>query len=193
MILLLSAVLGIGVGLLFGGSVRRCAHYPLRGALLPIAALLIKFGASLLFEPQKFAVAVCALQYALVFLFLLINRKLAVWPPVLFAGAFSNFLVILLNGGCMPVSAALMGTDSSRAAALKAGEIYAYVAVTSRTKLPFLGDVLRFGPAGMPIGFASAGDLVLCAGVLLLALLMTRYRGTDSGGKTAAPKGESGL
>jgi len=188
MILLLSAVLGIGLGLLSGGSVRRCAHYPLRGALLPIAALLIKFGASWLFEPQQFAVAVCVLQYALVFLFLLMNRKLAVWPVVLFAGSFSNFLVILLNGGCMPVSAALMGADSSRAAALRTGEIYAYAAVTTQTKLPFLGDVLRFGPAGMPLGFASAGDLVLCAGVVLLAIFMTRYRGTTAGGETAEPE-----
>lgn len=181
MILLLSAVLGIGGGLLFGGSLRRCAHYPLRGAVLPILALAVKFGASLLFAPQRFAVLVCVAQYALVFFFLLLNRKLPVWPPILFAGAFSNFLVILLNGGCMPVPAALMGADSERGAALLAGKIYAYAAATPQTKLPFLGDMLRFGPAGMPLGFASAGDLAICAGIALLCFFMTRFREVKSG------------
>jgi len=189
MILLVSAVLGVGLGLLTGGRLRRCVHYPLRGALLPILAFVCKFIASWLFAPQRFAVAVCVLQYGLIFAFLFLNRKLPVWPPVLFAGAFSNFLVILLNGGCMPVSAALMGANLARAEALVAGEIYAYSAITAQTRLPFLGDVLRFGPSGQPFGFASAGDLVLCVGIVLLCVLMMRCRAPETGG---AAHGEEG-
>lgn len=190
MILLVSAVFGVGLGLLTGGRLRRCAHYPLRAALLPIAALVCKFCASWFFAPQRFAVAVCVLQYALVFAFLWLNRKRPAWPPVLFIGAFSNFLVILLNGGCMPVSAALMGANTARAEALAAGKIYAYAAINPQTRLPFLGDVLRFGPSGQPFGFASAGDLVLCAGIVLLCVLMMHCRAPEA--NDAAQGGDKG-
>lgn len=190
MILLVSAAVGVCLGLLTGGRLRRCAHYPLRAALLPILALVCKFGASWLFAPQRFAVTVCVLQYGLVFTFLFYNRKLPVWPPVLFAGAFLNFLVILLNGGCMPVSAALMGANSARAESLAAGDIYAYAAITPQTRLPFLGDVLRFGPSGQPMGFASVGDMVLCVAIVLLCVLMTRCRAqNETDGAEATKKG----
>jgi len=89
-----------------------------------------------------------------------------------------NFLVILLNGGCMPVAVGLLKSGSERTAQLAAGQIYAYTAVSADTVLPFLGDVLSIAPRGMTIGFASPGDLVLCAGVGLLCFQMTR----DTGG-----------
>ena len=174
MILLAAAVLGVVLGLVTGGSFRSCAKYPLYGAVLPIIALLIKAGASYLLEPQMLAETVCILQYALVFAFLLLNAKHGLWPLLAFLGAFSNFVVILLNGGCMPVAATLMGADASRVALLHAGKIYAYAAISEKTLLPFLGDALRLGPAGLPFGFASAGDIVLCAGVALLCFQMTR-------------------
>ena len=67
-------------------------------------------------------------------------------------------------------------TPEGKAFLLHAGKIYAYSAITERTVLPFLGDVLRLGPAGLPFGFASAGDIVLCAGVALLCFQMTRCK-----------------
>ena len=176
MILLAAAVLGVVLGLVSGGSIKRCAKYPLYGAALPILALLIKACTAYLLEPQTLAETVCILQYALVFSFLLFNAKHGLWPLLAFLGAFSNFVVILLNGGCMPVAASLMGTDAARIALLHAGKIYAYSAITERTVLPFLGDVLRLGPAGMPFGFASVGDIVLCAGVALLCFQMTKCK-----------------
>ena len=42
------------------------------------------------------------------------------------------------------------------------------------TKLAFLGDMIRVGPAGLPIGFASAGDILLGIGVAILAFSMAR-------------------
>lgn len=176
MILLAAAALGDVLGLVSGGSFRGCAKYPLYGAVLPILALLLKAGASYLLKPQQLAETVCILQYALVFAFLLLNAKHGLWPLLAFLGAFSNFVVILLNGGCMPVAASLMGQDASRVELLHAGKIYAYTAISEKTLLPFLGDVLRFGPAGLPFGFASAGDIVLCAGVALLCFQMTRCK-----------------
>jgi hypothetical protein len=176
MILLIFALLGLLLGLLTGGSLRGLSHYPLKGAILPLAVLLLKAGAACILQPQTGALAVCLMQYALVFLFLLIHHRRPVWPLFVFFGSMMNLLVIALNGGCMPVAAGLLEGSSERLAQLSRGEIYAYRLMDETTRLPFLGDVIRLGPAGVPIGFASAGDAVLCAGVALLVFLMTKAK-----------------
>lgn len=176
MILLVSAALGLAIGLLTGGSLARMRQYPLRGLLLPILALLLKTGASFLFQPQEGARIVCIAQYALIFLFLALNIRRPVWPAFVFLGSLGNFLVILLNGGCMPVSAEQFGAQAERLEQLAQNRIYAYCLANEQTKLPYLGDILRLGPAGVPFGFASVGDLVLCAGVLVLMIQMAHNR-----------------
>ena len=174
MILLIFAALGFLIGLATGGSVRGLSRYALRGILLPVAALILKSGAATLLAPQTGAVAVCLLQYALLFAFLLLNARRPVWPIVVFLGSLLNMLVIVLNGGCMPVSATLLGGAGERMAQLTQGRIYAYCLLSETSKLPFLGDIIRIGPAGVPIGFASAGDILLGVGVAILAYQMTK-------------------
>ncbi len=181
MILLVAAALGLLAGLIRGGSVTNIARYPLRGAFFPVLAYAVKLGAAALFKPQTGAVAVCVLQYGLLFAFLALHVRRPVWPAVAGAGVLLNFLVILLNGGRMPVSAALLADGSARAKLLAAGGIYGYAAADASTRLPFLGDVLRIGLPGGTLGYASPGDLVLCAGVLVLCFQMTRYRGAGEG------------
>ena len=182
MILLISAALGLAIGLLTGGSLARMRQYPLRGLLLPILALLLKTGASLLFQPQQGASIVCIAQYALIFLFLAFNIRRPVWPAFVFFGSLGNFLVILLNGGCMPVSAELIGAQAERLEQLAQNRIYAYCLANEQTRLPYLGDILRLGPVGMPFGFASVGDLVLCVGVLILMIQMVHNRSGEQSG-----------
>ena len=173
MILLGCAVLGILVGLIGGGSLRGLGRYALRGALLPVAAYLLKAGSAALFSPQTGALAVCLLQYSLVFLFLLLNHRRPVWPLFAFAGTLMNFLVIALNGGCMPVAASLL-SQGERLAQLADGRVYAYCLADGSTHLPLLGDMIRLGSAQAPLGFASIGDLVLCVGVGILFWQMTQ-------------------
>ncbi len=175
MILLTFAIIGIVLGLLFGGRFSCCALYQLKGLVLPIGALVIKSGASYLLHPQTGAVLVSIIQYALIFGFLLMNIKHIGWTSLVFSGSFLNFLVILLNGGCMPVSESLLIAGSTRAQELAAGSIYAYTQITPQTALPFLGDVIRIGPRGVPFGFASIGDILLGVGVALLFFQMLRY------------------
>ena len=174
MILLVFAALGILFGLVSGGSLRAMGLYSLSGVLLPVAAYLLKAGATRLLTPQTGAVAICLLQYGVLFIFLLCNHRRPVWPLFAFAGTLLNFLVIVLNEGCMPVSASLLGGASERLAQLTQGRIYAYCLMDGSTRLAFLGDVIRLGPAGMPLGYASIGDVVLCLGVGILFWQMTR-------------------
>lgn len=174
MILLACVALGLAAGLVTGGSLRGMAAYPLRGLALPVLAYLIKAGAAWLLRPQVGAVPVCCAQYGLLTLFLLLNARAFLWPAVTSVGVLANFVVIVLNGGCMPVAIRLLEGGSARAQALLAGRVYAYAAADAYTALPFLGDVIAFGARGRPIGFASAGDLILCAGVGALCFLLTR-------------------
>lgn len=179
MILLISAVLGLMVGLITGGSLRRARLYPLKGLALPIVAFLIKAGAAYFLPPQTGAILVCVLQYALIFAFLLLNFKRPVWPVFALLGSLCNFFVILLNGGCMPVSALLVGAQMERLEQLEQNGIYAYCLANEHTKLEFLGDILRIGPAGMPFGFASVGDVTLCIGIAILFYQLVKYKSND--------------
>lgn len=174
MILLVCAGLGVLAGWIGGGSLRGIGRYALRGILIPIAAYALKAGAAALLQPQNGALAVCLVQYILLFLFLLLNHRRPVWPLLAFAGTLMNFLVIACNGGCMPVSSALLTGAGERLTMLANGQIYAYSLANAFTRLAFLGDIIRLGSAANPLGYASIGDLVLSAGVGILGWQMVR-------------------
>lgn len=174
MILLLSIVAGVLAGLLTGGSFQWVKQHSLRGLALPIAAFLIKTLAAAFLPPQRGAIPVCIAQYALLLAFFLLNDKQFLWPILGFLGSLGNFLVILLNGGCMPVSAGLLGAMPDRLLLLEENGIYAYCRMDANTRLKFLGDILRLGPSGFPLGFASIGDIVLSAGVAVLCFLLVK-------------------
>ena len=184
MILLGFAALGLILGLLTGGSLRALAHYPLKALLLPIAAYALKAGAAFLLAPQTGAafllapqtgaVIVAVAQYALLFLFLILNIRRPVWPLFAFAGTLLNFLVIVGNGGCMPVSPSLLGEAGTRLTQLAQGQVYAYCLANTATRFAVLGDIIRIGSASHPLGFASIGDLLLGIGVGILCWHMTR-------------------
>ena len=188
MILLGFAAIGFIIGLLSGGSPRGVLRYTLKGILLPITAYVLKASAALLLAPQTGAVLVAILQYGLLFLFLFINRRRPVWPLFAFGGTLCNFLVIILNGGCMPVSASLLSTATERLAQLADGHIYAYRLMDAATRLPFLADIIRFGPVDRPLGFASVGDLVLGLGVGILCWQMMRTPQETEGREPEQPK-----
>lgn len=186
MMLLGFAALGILAGLISGGTLRGLGRYALRGVVLPLAAFLIKALASNLLAPQTAAVPVCLAQYSLLFLFILLNHRRQVWPLIAFCGTMLNFLVIALNGGRMPVAAALLG-GTERLAQLKASGIYAYCLMDGSTRLPWLGDVIRLGSVQNTLGFASVGDIVLCVGIGILFWQMTRAGKADkTAGEPAA-------
>ena len=174
MILLGFAGIGCIVGLLSGGSPRGILRYTLKGVWLPIAAYALKAGAALLLVPQMGTVWVALLQYGLLFLFLFANRRRPLWPLFAFAGTLFNFLVIVFNGGCMPVSASLLSMSGERLTQLSEGRIYAYRLMDAATRLPLLGDIIRFGSADRPLGFASIGDLLLGLGVAILCWQMMK-------------------
>ncbi|MPM66788.1 hypothetical protein SDC9_113699 [bioreactor metagenome] len=104
--------------------------------------------------------------------FLWANRRLKL-PCALFGvGSLCNYIVIAANGFAMPVSSgALARLSPQGAAALLAGEIPMYRAADAATRFLFLGDVIWF-PVPFFRGFASLGDLLLCAGAFFLLMTL---------------------
>lgn len=106
--------------------------------------------------------------YLLLFAGLYFNRKL--WAfKIVFIGILLNFIVIMANGGHMPVSAGAMlsaGLDDNLNV-IRAGHFITHSVMDTHTKLPFLGDILVLPkPYPRPKVF-SIGDMIMAAGVFI--------------------------
>jgi hypothetical protein len=98
-------------------------------------------------------------------------RKKSFWPIIL--GFFLNFLVILLNGGFMPISPATLqrimpGQSDSWMIGQRLGYGKDIVLTPEMTKLGFLSDRFVLPPIGnLNVAF-SLGDVFIAFGVLWL-------------------------
>jgi Family of unknown function (DUF5317) len=170
-IALLVAVLAVVVALLQGGSLYRLAATSFRAPLLLFGGLglQIVFG---LWSPSwmtdQWGLGVLIGSNLLVLTWLVVNRSL---PGLLVAavGLLMNLTVITVNGA-MPVSA-----DAVRAAGGEELEIsdsaLKHEELDDDTRLGFLGDIIPL-PG---LGIWSIGDVVLAAGLALLAYRQTRW------------------
>ena len=147
-----------------GGRPDRIVSLRLRGVgLLPLALCLqVAVIGSTGARPVLAAGHVAS--YALLGAFVWLNRAV---PGLRLAGlgAASNGLTIALNGGTLPA-----GTTASQVARIPLQlDGFANSSVLHRPRLLFLGDVIPV-PAGPLSTAVSIGDVVLLAGVAVLAL-----------------------
>jgi hypothetical protein len=170
-IALLVAILAVVVALLQGGSLERLAGTNFRTVplLLLGLALQIVFGFwSPSWLTDAWGLAILIGSNALVLGWLIVNRAL---PGLLIAavGLLMNLVVIGANGA-MPVSG-----DAVRAAGGDEREIaeagLKHEVLDDDTRLGFLGDIIPL-PG---LGIWSVGDLVLAAGLALLAYRQARW------------------
>jgi hypothetical protein len=189
MILLWAALFGLIVGFLRGGNVTNLSHIQLHGAWLIIIALLIQLS---IFNTGFFAPPIhsnigywhLASYFALVLFALLNWRQRAMWPMAL--GLLSNFVVIAVNQGHMPVSLEALRAlgadnllDTLQTNATKDNVMLMCAQLepevcTRQTYLNFLGDIFwlpRWVPMTRPF---SLGDILL--GVGLIYFLQLRMR-----------------
>jgi hypothetical protein len=86
------------------------------------------------------------------------------------AGAALNLVVVVANGGRMPVAPALAGVLVQRT------HLGQYVLMGSNTNLNWLGDwITASWPVGIP-GAYSPGDLVVAVGIGVVAFFATRQQ-----------------
>jgi hypothetical protein len=88
----------------------------------------------------------------------------------IFAGVALNFIVMLVNGGKMPVSieATVSALDPAYAQMLKDGTAFTkHIALDNSTILPFLGDIIPLSSPYPRSQVISIGDVVMNFGIFV--------------------------
>lgn len=108
-----------------------------------------------------------SLVYSMLICFFIKNHALSGWKLILL-GISLNTLVVLLNGGFMPVGTEAMKTAGFLASAnlLEKGLIFAHQPLTEVTALPFLADVIHIWPPYPFPKSTSLGDWIMSLGIL---------------------------
>jgi hypothetical protein len=169
-----SLLLGLFIGRLRGGRFKNLVQIEIKLFPLLILALIIRtFIGSAYFTSSQFAPSwggiLFNLANLLIIVFLLLNIHLKGIKLIL-AGSFLNSLVIFLNGGQMPISlekAELLGLASEIQKAL-AKPWSPSAAVSTKTTLPILGDIIPFNPPILFNNLISIGDLLILIGIFWL-------------------------
>ncbi|KKC47671.1 membrane protein [Paenibacillus sp. D9] len=132
--------------------------------------LIVQFGLFYLQDYVSFFARFNSYFYMLVYVaglsLLYVNRSYK-GINLLFIGVFLNFLVMLVNGGRMPVSLeAASVLDPHFIEMLKNGDVlYKHILLDSSTRLPFLGDIIPLGPPYPRRQAISIGDVIMNIGI----------------------------
>ena len=162
-------LLGLALGLLAGGSLRNLAEIRLRWAGLLVVAVVIRFGTEAALAAgmdvvEAFRLPLLAGAFGILLVALWVNRS---YPglSLAFLGVLSNGLVILANGGFMPI----WGPALSTAGLTPADVTRSFHVVIDGGASEFLGRLLILGDV-IPFPFIlqnvySLGDLFLALGL----------------------------
>lgn len=168
------------IGWLRGGSVARVAHLPLRWIVLLPVPFVIR---AALLHPQavgvewlsRWTTELQGVAYGLLVLLAVVNRHLP-GSSFLIAGTLANAVVIMANGGRMPVSeraihvAAHAAEKVTALSVLRTENSLTHQLLGPETRFPWLADII---PLPRPFPFpsvASVGDFVLAFGLMWLVL-----------------------
>ncbi len=183
MILLIAVFIGLLAGLVRAGVNKREYRYDdLRHPWLVLVAFipqLIAFyiPATSHKVSDPLAVIILITTQALLLIFSILNiKKISFWP--IMAGFLANFLVILVNGGLMPISPATItrmlpeGTAINYQVGERLGTGKDIVLNEADTRLAFLSDrIVVHDLLHFSVAF-SAGDILISLGVIWLLWTM---------------------
>lgn len=190
-LLLIAAVLGTLGGLWHGGALAHFARLRLRWPLLFLIGLVLRAVAfSPPVPPGKPAIALYVLALAVLCGGMLLNRRI-VGIELVLVGLALNASVILANGGAMPVTAdalRLVGRYDFALQLQAEGPIGHVRLATPDTRLHALADIIPLSPLPSLQIVASAGDLFIAAGLLIIFYVGT-LRPPDRA-RDARPEGE---
>ncbi|MFD0826985.1 DUF5317 domain-containing protein [Neobacillus sp. M.A.Huq-85] len=162
-------ILSFIVGFLRKGNVRAIAQLKLKwGWMFPLL-LAIELVVFIFQNQYKFLGQASGSIYIAVYViglfFLWMNRKNPGFLLIL-AGVFLNFLVMVMNGGRMPVSLeAATVLDPSYVTALKEGLYAKHTMLTSSTHLGILGDIIPITKPYPRTQIISIGDIIMNIGI----------------------------
>jgi len=179
MILALAVILGLALSIVRhrADTVNQIASIPLRSAWLVLVALVFQipllrspFGPTRQFLVQQ---VLFLLSHVLLLIFVWRNRHL-LGIQIVGVGVLLNLLVILANGGYMPITpeTLLQINPGSSADLWQVGHHYGYskdvILARQDTFLWFLSDILVVPPPFPSPAAFSLGDLFIGAGIIVL-------------------------
>lgn len=168
------------VGLFRKGNLRAFSQLNLKwGWVFPLL-LIVQLTVFTLQNNSEFLGQLSGSIYILVYiiglLFLFLNRKNPGFI-LIFIGVFLNFLVMVVNGGRMPVSvesAAVL--DPGYIEALKESLYAKHTMLTSTTHFGFLGDVIPISDPYPRTQIISIGDIIMNIGIFFfIQYIMVRH------------------
>jgi hypothetical protein len=167
-------IISIIIGLLRKGKLSSLSQISLKRTELLVLAFLIQAGLIFL-GSRKIEFVLIYSSYALAFSYVVLliavwyNKKLKGMKIIALGIAF-NFIVIVANGGHMPVLLSSLykaGLDDF-ALVLKEGTYVTHALVTEKTLFRFLADVIPLSPPFPDPSVVSAGDFLMFYGVFSL-------------------------
>ncbi|WHY66558.1 DUF5317 domain-containing protein [Neobacillus sp. SuZ13] len=168
------------IGFLRKGNLRALAQLKLKwGWIFPLL-LLVELAVFMLQNDSKFLGQISGSIYIVVYvlglLFLFMNRKNPGFMLILI-GVFLNFLVMVINGGRMPVSVeAAAVLDPGYIEALKDSLYAKHTMLNSSTSLGFLGDIIPISDPYPRTQIISIGDILMNIGIFFfIQYLMVRH------------------
>ena len=172
----LAIAFGVALGLAGGGNLSNLARLKFRWPLLLVGAVALRY--VVIFSPLSRvdgAQYVYAASLTVIVLWTIWHLRLlpGVWLVTL--GAALNLIVVVANGGRMPVDATLAARQLGGILAER-GHIGQYAVMGPDTHLGFLGDWVSLGP--LPEAY-SPGDVLIAMGIALV-ILISIHRLPDS-------------
>lgn len=155
-------------GIIFGGKLLRLADVRIKGLAWIIASFVVKFALVFLsgrVKPQFVITFIGALVvYGLLLYGMALNLRLPGFS-VLFAGIILNFIVIILNGGRMPVDTSLLDPVTYGAQISSLNVSLIHKPLLAGDKARFLADVFAYRFfSKIPTTF-SIGDILMSVGI----------------------------
>ncbi len=167
-------LISLVIGLLRGGKVRWLADLPFKKVGLVIAAFSIQY--MLVFWGERgsnlfsnFGIYLHIFSYLLLLVAIWYSRNIR-GMKIIGLGVLVNFIVILFNGGRMPVSVdALVKAGLADTLPLLKSKAYAiHTILTQNTRLKLLCDVIVLPPPYPRPRVLNIGDIIMAIGVFIL-------------------------
>lgn len=187
---LVAGVIAVALGFAVGGKLSNLTRVEFRGFSYIIASLVARLIAVLLTGRMPPSVPLCTAVYLISYALLLYGLYLNFAIPefrVIALGSFLNFLVIVVNGGRMPVLPQAIDPLEPSNAVLFSNASLTHQIIDSSTRLVFLCDIFKFSFLQRTPKAFSLGDALMVAGLVPFIIRGMKGRFSSTG-----PRGTMG-